>query len=134
MVLRCVLLIVALSAVDVRAVSGGPLSESASREVAKFAATSAGQKHASKRMVWTGVAVAGTGVALVAVAVHQANVSYCPGSPVRGCDENLNGGLLLAGAVGILAGSTLALLGALPIHAELIAGPGTAIITRRVTF
>lgn len=82
----------------------GPLSELASREAAKIGVASAGQTHASKRMVWTGVAVAGTGVALAELAVHEANSSYCPGSTVRGCDDNLNGGLLVAGAVAILAG------------------------------
>jgi hypothetical protein len=134
MVLRFVVLAVALSALDVHAVFGGPLSESASREAAKLAAASARQTHANKRMVWTGVAVAGTGVALAEIAFHKANVSYCPGSTVRGCDENLNGGLLAAGAVAVLAGSILTVVGALPIHAELTAGPGGAVILRRVTF
>jgi hypothetical protein len=134
MVFRVVVLAVALSAVDVHAVCGGPLSESVSREAAKLAAASARQTHANKRMVWTGLAVAGTGVALAEVAFHKANVSYCPGSTVRGCDENLNGGLLAAGAVAILAGSILAVVGALPIHADLTAGPGAVMITRRVTF
>jgi hypothetical protein len=115
--------------------AGGPFSESASREAAKPAAVaSSRQKHASKRMVWTGVAVAGTGVALAAIAVHKANVSYCPGSTVRGCDENVNGGLLAAGTVAILAGSILTVVGALPIHADLTAGAGAVMITRRVTF
>ena len=114
--------------------AGGLLSESASREAAKFAAASSRQKHASKRMVWTGVAVAGTGVALAGIAFHEANVSYCPGSTVRGCDENVNGGLLAAGSVAILAGSVLAVVGALPIHADLTAGAGAVMITRRVSF
>jgi len=115
--------------------AGGPLSESALREAAKPAAVaSSRQKHASKQMVWTGVAVAGTGVALAAIAVHKANVFYCPGSTVRGCDENVNGGLLAAGAAAILAGSILTVVGALPIHADLIAGAGAVMITRRVTF
>ena len=114
--------------------TGGLLSESASREAAKLAAASSRQKHASKRMVWTGVAVAGTGVALAEIAFHEANVSYCPGSTVRGCDENVNGGLLAAGAVAILAGSVLTIVGALPIHADLTAGAGAVMITRRVTF
>jgi hypothetical protein len=85
-------------------------------------------------MVWTGVAVAGTGVALAEIAFHEANVSYCPGSTVRGCDENVNGGLLAAGAVAILAGSVLTVVGALPIHADLTAGAGAVMITRRVKF
>ena len=114
--------------------AGGPLSESASREAAKLAAASSRQKHASKRMLWTGIAVAGTGVALAGIAFHEANVSYCPGSTVRGCDENVNGGLLAAGAVAILAGSVLTVVGALPIHADLTAGAGAVMITRRVTF
>ena len=114
--------------------AGGPLSESALREAAKLAPASSSQKHASKRMVWTGVAVAGTGVALAAIAVHKANVSYCPGSTVRGCDENVNGGLLAAGTVAILAGSILTVVGALPIHADLTARAGAVMITRRVTF
>jgi hypothetical protein len=114
--------------------AGGPLSESASREAAKLAAASSRQKHANKRMMWTGVAVAGTGVVLAEIAFHQANVSYCPGSTVRGCDENVNGGLLAAGAVAILAGSILTVVGALPIHADLTAGAGAVMITRRVAF
>jgi hypothetical protein len=85
-------------------------------------------------MVWTGVAVAGTGVALAEIAFRNANSSYCPGSTVRGCDDNLNGGLLVAGAVAILAGAIVAVVGALPIHAELTAGAGAVMITRRVTF
>jgi hypothetical protein len=132
MAFRFVVLAVALSVVNVHAAFGGPLSESASREVAQLAAASTRQTHANKRMVWTGVAVAGTGVALAEIAFHRANVSYCPGSTVRGCDENLTGGLLAAGAV--LAGSILAVVGALPIHADLTAGPGAVMITRRVTF
>ena len=60
--------------------AGGLLSECASREVAKLAAASSRQKHASKRMVWTGVAVAGTGVALAGIAFHEANV------PMSGID------------------------------------------------
>ena len=134
MVLRFLVMIIALSAVDAHAVFGGPLSESASREAARLAAASAGQKHANKRMVWTGVAVAGTGVALAGIAFHEANVSYCPGSTVRGCDENVNGGLLAAGGIAVLTGSILTVVGALPIHAELTAGPGAVMITRRVTF
>ena len=134
MVFRFVVLAVTLSALDAHAVFGGPLSESASREAMKLAAASAPQMHANKRMVWTGVAVAGTGVALAEVAFHKANVSYCPGSTVRGCDKNLNGGLLAAGAVSILGGSILAVIGALSIHAELTAGPGRTMIARRVTF
>ena len=114
--------------------AGGPFSESALREAAKLAPASSSQKHASKRMVWTGVAVAGTGVALAGIAFHEANVSYCPGSTVRGCDENVNGGLLAAGAVAILAGSVLAVVGALPIHADLTAGARAVMITHRVTF
>src|ERR1700730_1897477 len=74
MVLRFVVLAVALSALDVHAVFGGPLSESASREAAKLAGASARQTHANKRMVWTGVAVAGTGVALAEIAFHKASV------------------------------------------------------------
>jgi len=85
-------------------------------------------------MVWTGVAVAGTGVALAAIAVHKANVSYCPGSTVRGCDENVNGGLLAAGTVAFLAGAVLTVVGALPIHADVTGGAGAVVITRRVTF
>ncbi len=85
-------------------------------------------------MVWTGVAVAGTGVALVEFAVHEANSTYCPGSTVRGCDSNLNGGLLSAGAVTILAGAIVAVVGALPIHADLTAGAGGVMITHRMTF
>jgi hypothetical protein len=134
MVFRFVALAVALSAVDVHTVFGGPLSESASHEASKLVAASAGQTHASKRMVWTGVAVAGAGVALAELAVHEANSSYCPGSTVRGCDDNLNGGLLVAGAVAILAGAIVAVVGALPIHADLTAGAGAVMITRRVTF
>ena len=114
--------------------ASGPLSESASREAAKLAMASSGQKHASRRMVWTGVAVAGTGLALVEIAFHQANVSYCPGSTVRGCDENMNGGLLAAGAVAILAGSVFTIVGALPIHANLSAGASAVMITHRVAF
>src|SRR4249919_3734120 len=114
--------------------AGGSLFDPALREAANLAAASSRQKHASKRMVWTGVAVAGTGVALAAIAVHKANVSYCPGSTVRGCDENVNGGLLAAGAVALLAGSVLTVVGALPIHADLTAGAGAVMITRRVTF
>ena len=52
----------------------------------------------------------------------------------RGCDDNLNGGLLVAGAVAILAGAIVAVVGALPIHAGLTAGPGAVMITGRVTF
>jgi len=85
-------------------------------------------------MVWTGVAVAGTGVALAELAVHEANSTYCSGSTVRGCDSNLNGGLLAAGAVAILAGAIVAVVGALPIHADLNAGAGGVMITHRVTF
>ncbi len=114
--------------------AGGSLSESASRDAARVAAASSHQKHASKRMLWTGVVVAGTGVALAGIAFHQANVSYCPGSTVRGCDENVHGGLLAAGAVAIVGGSVLAVVGALPIHADLTAGAGVVMITRRVTF
>ena len=44
--------------------AGGPLSQSALRDAAKLATASSRQRHASKRMVWTGVAVAATGVAL----------------------------------------------------------------------
>jgi hypothetical protein len=134
MVFRFVFLAAALSALDVHAVFGGPLSQSAAREAAKLAAASARHTHANKRMAWTGVAIAGTGVALAEIAFHKANVSSCPGSTVRGCDENLNGGLLAAGTVAILAGSILTVVGALPIHAELTAGPGEVVITRRVTF
>ena len=83
-------------------------------------------------MVWTGVAVAGTGVALTEIAFRNANSSYCPGSTVRGCDDNLNGGLLVAGAVAILAGAIVAVVGALPIHADLTTG--AVIVARRVTF
>ena len=36
-------------------------------------------------MVWTGVAVAVTGVALAKLAFHEANSTYCPGSTVSGC-------------------------------------------------
>jgi hypothetical protein len=114
--------------------AGGPLSESVSREAAKLAATSPRQAHASKRMVWTGVAVAGAGVALTEIALHEANVSYCPGSTLRGCDENLNGGLLAAGVAAIVTGSVLTVVGALPIHADVTAGAGAVMITRRVTF
>jgi hypothetical protein len=114
--------------------AGGPLSESASREAVKLAAASSPQKHASKRMVWTGVAMVGTDVALAEIAFHEANVSHCPGSTVRGCDENVNGGLLAAGTVAFLAGSVLTVVGALPIHADLTAGAGAVMITRRVTF
>ena len=85
-------------------------------------------------MVWTGVAVAGTGVALAELAVHEANSTYCSGSTVRGCDSNLNGGLLAAGAVAILAGAIVAVVGALPIHADVNAGAGGVMITHRVTF
>jgi hypothetical protein len=114
--------------------AGGLLSESASREAAKLGAASSPRRHASKRIVWTGVAVAATGVALAEIASHKANVSYCPGSTVRGCDEHLNGGLLAAGAVAIVAGSILTVVGALPIHADLIAGASGIMIRRRVTF
>jgi hypothetical protein len=134
MVFRFIALAIALSAVDAHTVFGGPLSESASREAAKTGAASVRQTHASKRMVWTGVAVAGTGVALAELAFHEANSTYCPGSTVRGCDSNLNGGLLAAGAVAILAGAIVAVVGALPIHAELTAGAGGVMIKRRVTF
>jgi len=131
---RFIALAVALSAVDVHTVFGGPLYESGSREVARVGVASAGQMHSSKRMVWTGVAVAGTGVALAELAFHEANSTYCPGSTVRRCDSNLNGGLLSAGAVAILAGAIVAVVGALPIHADLTAGPGAVMMTRRVTF
>ncbi len=131
---RFIVLAVVLSAVDAHTTFGGPLSESVSREAARLVAAHAGQAHASKRMVWTGVAVAATGVVLAEVAVHEANSTYCPGSTVRGCDENLNGGLLVTGAVAILAGAIVAVVGALPIHADLTAGPGAVMITRRVTF
>jgi hypothetical protein len=56
---RFIVLAVVLSAVDAHTTFGGPLSESVSREAAKIGVASAGQAHASKRMVWTGVAVAG---------------------------------------------------------------------------
>jgi hypothetical protein len=114
--------------------AGGPLSQSALREAAKLATASSRQRHASKRMVWTGVAVAATGVALAEIAFHEANVSYCPGSTVPGCDGNVNGGLLAAGTVAFLAGSVLIVVGALPIHADVTAGAGAVMITRRVTF
>ena len=48
--------------------------------------------------------------------------------------KNLNGGLLATGAVAVLAGAIVAVVGALPIHADLTAGPGAVMITRRVTF
>ena len=131
---RFIVLAVVLSAVNSRTTFGDPLSESASREAAKIGVTSSGQTHASKGMVWTGVAVAGAGVALAALAVHEANSTYCPGSTVRGCDSNLHGGLLATGAVAILAGAIVAVVGALPIHADLTAGPGAVMITGRVTF
>jgi hypothetical protein len=131
---RFIVLAVVLSAVDAHTTFGGPLSESVSREAARLVAAPAGQAHASKRMVWTGVGVAATGVVLAEIAVQKANSSYCPGSTVRGCDENLNGGLLVTGAVAILAGAIVAVVGALPIHADLTAGPGAVMITRRVTF
>ena len=134
MAVRFVVLAIALSAVDTHATFGGPLSESASREAAKIGVASSGQTHASKRMVWMGVAVAGAGVALAGLAVHEANSTYCPGSTVRGCDSNLHGGLLVTGTVSILAGAIVAVVGALPIHADLTAGPGAVMITRRVTF
>ena len=113
---RFIVLAVVLSAVDAHTTFGGPLSESVSREAARLVAAPAGQAHASKRMVWTGVAVAATGVVLAEIAVHEANSTYCPGSTVRGCDENLNGGLLVTGAVAILAGAIVAVVGALPIR------------------
>ena len=131
---RFIVLAVVLSAVDAHTTFGGPLSESVSREAARLVAAPAGQAHASKRMVWAGVAVAATGVVLAEIAVQKANSSYCPGSTVRGCDENLNGGLLVTGAVAILAGAIVAVVGALPIHADLTAGPSVVMITRRMTF
>ena len=131
---RFIVLAVALSAANADTAFGGPLSESASREAAKIGVATARQKHASKRMVWTGVAVAGTGVALAELAVHEANSTYCPGSTVRGCDENLNGGVLVTGAVAILARAIVAVEGALPIHADLTAGPSAVMISRRMTF
>ncbi len=131
---RFIVLAVVLSAVDTRTTFGGPLYESASREAAKIGVAPAGQTHASKRMVWTGVAMAGTGVALAEIAVHEANSTYCPGSTVRGCDDNLNGGLLVAGAVAILGGAIVSIVGALPIHADLTAGARGVMMTRRVRF
>src|ERR1700716_538387 len=62
MVFRFVVLAVTLSALDAHAVFGGRLSESSSREGMNLAAASAPQMHANNRMVWTGVAVADTGV------------------------------------------------------------------------
>ncbi len=134
MVLRAVVLAVALSGVHAHLVSGGPLAESVRREAAKQAVSSGRQKHISRTMMWTGVMAAATGVVLAAIAFHQVNVSYCPGSTVRGCDENLNAGLLATGAVAVVAGSVLTVVGALPIHAELTAAPRAVMIRRRVTF
>jgi hypothetical protein len=131
---RFIALAAVLSVVDAHTTFGGPLSESVSREAARLVAAPASQAHASKRLVWTGVVVAGTGVALAELAFHQANSTYCPGSTVRGCDSNLNGGLLAAGAVAILGGATVAVVGALPIHADLTASAGAVTITRRITF
>jgi hypothetical protein len=71
MAFRFVVSTVALSVVNVHAAFGGPLSESASREVAKLVAASTRQTHANKRMVWTGVAVAGTGVALASISTDN---------------------------------------------------------------
>ena len=82
---RFIVLAVVLSAVDANTTFGSPLSESVSREAARLVAAPAGQAHASKRTVWTGVAVAVTGVALAKLAFHEANSTYCPGSTVRGC-------------------------------------------------
>jgi hypothetical protein len=134
MLFRFLVLIVVFSAVDAHAVFGGPLSESAARAAARLTAAPAGQKHASKRMVWTGVAVAATGVALAEIAFHKANTSYCPGSTVRGCEGNVSGGLLAAGTIAFLGGSILTVVGALPIHSDLTAGSGAVMIMRRVTF
>jgi hypothetical protein len=134
MVLRAVVLAVVLSGVHAHVVSGGPLAESVSREAGKFAAPSGRQKHASKAMMWMGVTAAATGMALAEIAFHQSNVSYCPGSTVRGCDETVNTGLLATGAIAIVAGSVLTVVGALPIHADLVVAHRGVTITRRVTF
>jgi hypothetical protein len=134
MVLRVIVTALALSLFHARVVRSGPLAESASREASRFAAASSNQRHGSKPMMWTGVLVAATGVVLAEIAVHQANVSYCPDSTVRGCDENVNKGLLAAGAAAILAGSTLAVVGALPIHARVATGPKRITISRTVSF
>jgi hypothetical protein len=134
MLFRALVLAVALSEVRAPLVFGGPLFDSALQKATKLATTSPRQPHANRLMMWTGVAVAGTGVVLAGTALHRANVSYCPGSTVRGCDENLSGGLITAGVVAILAGSILAVVGALPIHADLTAGPGAIVVTHRVRF
>jgi hypothetical protein len=79
MAVRFVVLAVALSLVDVHTAFGGPLFDSVSREAARLVAAPAGQAHASKRMVWAGVAMAATGVVLAEIAVQKANSSYMSG-------------------------------------------------------
>jgi hypothetical protein len=68
---RFIVLAVVLSAFDAHTTFGSPLSESVSREAARLVAAPAGQAHASKRMVWTGVAVAATGAGLAEIAVRR---------------------------------------------------------------
>ena len=85
-------------------------------------------------MVWTGVAVAGTGVALAELAVQKANSSYCPGSTVRGCDDKPEWRTACDWGCRNSRRGDCAVVGALPIHADLTAGPGAVMITRRVTF